>query len=99
MSFIINRYAFIRIACVSLVLCACVGTTKGQEPAPAIEPIKHQITGLFMKDRIEDLQQTAKKLEGIELVSIATAGVGIGPVMITSMPMLVNPATSADSIM
>ena len=33
----------------------------------------------------------------IEVVSIATAGVGIGPTMTTSIPTLVNPATSADS--
>ncbi len=32
-------------------------------------------------------------------VSMATAGVGRGPVMITSMPTLVKPATSAVSIM
>ncbi|PAV68980.1 hypothetical protein WR25_01194 [Diploscapter pachys] len=30
-------------------------------------------------------------------VSIATAGVGSGPTMMTSMPALVKPATSADS--
>ena len=30
---------------------------------------------------------------------IATAGVGIGPTMTTSMPTLVKPATSADSSM
>ena len=35
----------------------------------------------------------------ISRVSSATAGVGSGPVMITSMPTLVNPATSAVSIM
>ena len=35
----------------------------------------------------------------IERVSIATAGVGIGPSRTTSMPTLVNPATIADSIM
>ena len=35
----------------------------------------------------------------IDLVSIATAGVGIGPTMTTSMPTLVKPATIADSIM
>jgi hypothetical protein len=35
----------------------------------------------------------------IDRVSIATAGVGIGPSSTTSMPTLVNPATSALSIM
>ena len=35
----------------------------------------------------------------IERVSIATAGVGIGPSSTTSIPTLVNPATIADSIM
>src|SRR5436190_2120673 len=35
----------------------------------------------------------------IERVSIATAGVGIGPSSTTSMPTLVKPATIADSIM
>ena len=33
----------------------------------------------------------------IVCVSIATAGVGSGPTMMTSMPALVKPATSADS--
>ncbi len=33
----------------------------------------------------------------IEWVSIATAGVGSGPNITTSMPTLVKPATSADS--
>ena len=35
----------------------------------------------------------------MDRVSIATAGVGIGPSKTTSMPTLQNPATSADSIM
>ena len=35
----------------------------------------------------------------IERVSIATAGVGIGPSRSTSMPTEVKPACSADSIM
>ena len=35
----------------------------------------------------------------IDRVSIATAGVGIGPSRTTSIPTEVNPATIADSIM
>ena len=35
----------------------------------------------------------------IDWVSIAIAGVGSGPVITTSMPTLVNPATNADSSM
>ncbi len=35
----------------------------------------------------------------MDRVSIATAGVGIGPNSTTSMPTLVKPATIADSIM
>jgi len=35
----------------------------------------------------------------MERVSMATAGVGIGPVSNTSIPTDVNPATSAVSIM
>ena len=35
----------------------------------------------------------------MERVSMATAGVGIGPVSSTSMPADVKPATSAGSIM
>ena len=35
----------------------------------------------------------------IDRVSIATAGVGIGPSRTTSMPTEVKPATIADSIM
>ena len=34
----------------------------------------------------------------IDCVSIATAGVGTGPTITTSMPTLVKPATSAVSI-
>ena len=35
----------------------------------------------------------------MERVSMATAGVGMGPSSTTSMPTLQKPATSADSIM
>ena len=35
----------------------------------------------------------------IERVRMATAGVGIGPTRITSMPMEMKPAVSADSSM
>ena len=49
--------------------------------------------GLCEADIITPMSQRS------ELVSIATAGVGIGPSSSTSMPTEVKPATSAFSIM
>jgi copper chaperone CopZ len=39
-------------------------------PAVADDHVKHQVTGLFSKDRVEDLRETLKKLPKITLVSV-----------------------------
>lgn len=39
-------------------------------PALEVEQVKHRITGLFGKEREEDLRESVKKMTGITLVSI-----------------------------
>ena len=46
-----------------------------------------------------DAEMTTPKSARSDGISIATAGVGIGPARTTSMPMAVKPAVMADSIM
>ena len=50
-------------------------------------------------ERMLEDELSLQEKERIDFVSIATAGVGIGPVSSTSMPTEVKPATSAVSIM
>ena len=52
-------------ATVVLALSGVEGT-----PAPEIEQIKHHVTGLFGREREEDLRETVKKMTGVTLVSI-----------------------------
>jgi hypothetical protein len=39
-------------------------------PAPEVEQVKHRITGLFGREREEDLREAAKRMAGVALVSI-----------------------------
>ena len=46
-----------------------------------------------------EAEMTTPRSARSERVSMATAGVGIGPTSVTSMPIETNPAVSAGSIM
>lgn len=39
-------------------------------PAPEVEQVKHRITGLFGREREEDLREAVKRMAGVSLVSI-----------------------------
>lgn len=47
-----------------------IASTSGGEEAPGPDPIKHQITGLFSRDRESDLREIFERNPDIKLVSI-----------------------------
>src|SRR6185295_17988106 len=49
------------------ILCAAI---LALAPALEVEQVKHRITGLFGKEREEDLRESVKKMTGVTLVSI-----------------------------
>jgi len=54
-------------AAILLVLSEAEGALA---PALEVEQVKHRITGLFGKEREEDLRESVKKMTGVTLVSI-----------------------------
>jgi copper chaperone CopZ len=58
-----------RVWCVALLGFAAARVVAGERPEPPA-PAKHQITGLFSKDREDDLRAVVKQLPDIKLVSI-----------------------------
>src|SRR4051794_14531335 len=55
-------------AAVLCLLLAAVPSAAGDK-REAPRPVKHQVTGLFMKERAQDLREAVEKLPQIKLVS------------------------------
>lgn len=65
-----------QVALHSAVVCVLFASTAFSDDKPdstkpeAPKPVKHQITGLFSKDRIDDLKETMKSIPEIALVEV-----------------------------
>ena len=58
-----------RLAC--LCYCLLTSTLTFAEDKPAVpQEVKHQVTGLFCPERVEDLHKAAQQLTNIELVKV-----------------------------
>lgn len=55
-----------RILSLSLMILSCMILSS----RAAGDPVKHQITGLFMKEREQDLREAVEKIPNVKLVSI-----------------------------
>lgn len=55
---------------VSIVGLAASASSLAEEKPTAKQEFKHQVTGLFSRERIPDLQSTIQSLEGMELVKV-----------------------------
>ncbi|OAI53078.1 hypothetical protein AYO44_16300 [Planctomycetaceae bacterium SCGC AG-212-F19] len=60
----------LRQSLAALCLLATMGMTSADDKPAPTGPVKHQITGLFMKEREQDLREAVEKIPLVKLVSI-----------------------------